>query len=181
MDALRGIGHGFARGIGARLGTGAGLAGLASRPFGIAFPITRHAQGGFGFGQFISRDTTAVFGLLDRMIQFIALGCNFVWGGAGLFQLGLGLGFARSQFSAAGFGRLQPMPPTAELFCHFLRTPCARLAFAAQFIMGRALGQHGHPRGFHRHTNVFDTGARLGQIFQIIHCGLRLGQLRARR
>ena len=181
LDALRGIGHGFARGIGARLGAGTGLAGLACCAFCIAFPIARNAQGSFGFGQLIGGNTAAIFGLLDGVIQFVALGGNFIRRGAGRFQLVLGLRLARGQFGAAGFRRLQPVAPTAELFCHLLGAPCAGLALAAQFIMGRAFGQHGHARRLDRHANIFDTGARFGQIFQIIHRGLRLGQLRARR
>ena len=110
-DAGGGIGDGFAGGLIAGLGAGAGLTGLAVQAVSLTLGQLRVTQGGFSLGQRIGCTLAAGLGLGDRVRQFLALGGDLLGGGVGLVQLFFGLGAASGKFGAALFCRLKPVPP----------------------------------------------------------------------
>ena len=76
----------------------------------------------------------------------------------------LGLIFALQQLGAALFSRFKPQIPTGNLFRNFLPAAGAGFAFAAQLILSRPLGHHGHPCRFNGGFYIFDLTARFIKI-----------------
>ena len=169
----------LAGGIGAGFGPGAGFARLGRGALGIALGGHGFAGSPFARGQSIGSLGPTGLGLVDFRTQLGALGCDFLGSGVGLGQFVLGGGLAFGQFGAALFGGFQTVPPAADLLGDLLRAPGAGFALAAQFVMPRPSGHHGHPRGFDRHLDIFDLGARGIEITQILHALFGLGQLLA--
>ena len=180
MDALDGMGHAFAGGLGARLGPRAGLARLGRGAFGGAFVIGRLAQRRFGPGQPVGGGAAAGLGGVDGLAQFGALGGDLGGRGRGFLQLRLGRLFPFGKLRAALFGGLKPVAPAGDLLGDLLPPLHPRLALAADLVMGRAFGEHRHPRRLDRQLDVLHLGPCGRKIWQRRDGGFGLFQPAAR-
>ena len=127
----------------------------------------RLAQLRFRLGQFVGGTLTARLGLADRIGKLFAFGGDFFRCGGRFVEFFFAFGFAIGQLARTPFRRFQAVTPAAHLFGNFLAAAQAGLALAAHLVEHRPLGHHGDARGLDRHFDVFNAGARIGQVRQI--------------
>jgi hypothetical protein len=139
-----------ARGFGARLGAGAGLARLACGAFGGRVRRLRGAQRRFGLGQRIL-PAAARLGGGNRLGQFLALFAISSGGGAMASARSSSAAARRSASSALRFSAVssRSRQPDSSLVTSCRRFS-ARLAFAPRSSCCGPAGDHGQTRGLDR-------------------------------